>query len=282
MIKVVTFMDGNVPEPLAVVAWSIRKNGNLGNAQYILYTTTPELQENPLLQKLYDKIGPPEWDYPKVLKLDWEKRSERFFNRSTNVESMRWSQACWIKFLCFLEEPCSDEDVVIYVDYDTLCIGSLKEAFPPATKAMAGMFHRCGGKNPGRGVSAGLLVKNGLFTRMNMTTKMQEPLWDIDKHREAARLFDSNDEMAIAWYLENYSRENDCFYALPRKYGIIPWEHIRTGKSMEDADARLVHYGGETKPWNGLRAPYRKMQQRWIDARDQMIQEWKEKEGVFR
>ena len=281
MIKVLTFMDGNVPEPLAVAAWSIRKNGNLDNAQYILYTTTPQLQQMPILKKLYDKIEPPPWDYQKVLQLDWKKRSERFFNRTQNLETVRWSQACWIKFLCFLEEPCSSEDVVIYVDYDILCLGSLKESFPPPTKALAGYLYRCD-KNGLWTTNNGYLVKNGLFTEMNLSAKLQEPLWDVQKHAEAARLCNSNDEMAVIWYLENYPRENDCFYALPRKYNILPWLHTRSGKSMEQADARLVHYSGGTKPWKGLKVPYKPMQRRWIKARDQMIREWKQKEGLFR
>ena len=274
MIKVMQYIHGTNVMPACVSAWSIRKFGGLPkDTRYILYTTTPENFQNPLVNKVFDEIAEPTCDWRKIWNLDWTVRPEPYYRKWNSTYTSDRQRMCFIKYVQWLEEPCDEGDFVIFSDYDTLCVGDLRESFPvEPEKLWSGYPYRMKYRNWAGSTNGGFYVKNGLFQRSELPWRLQESLWDVDKYTEAFYNFcPHNDESAVAYFLNHHG--DSTLKKLDTRFNHSANTHPRLLKTIEELDVRVLHYLGDKKPWFPLQKPFIRVCERWRNVRHGMMLE---------
>lgn len=275
MIKIIQYIHGTSWDlllPAAVAAWSVKQRACLpGKHELIFYTTSPENLDNPFLHKVFDEVRFPTIDWQKIWNIDWQQREDFTYERNPLRK-----QIVWTNYIQWLETPCEDDDYVIYGDYDLLCVGSLAEALPTAEegKLWAGRTYYSHMNGEERlATNGGFYIKRGLFNRTMLVRQLQEAFWDTEKHDFALRELSPHlDESDTAYFI--YKHGDSTLKHLDERFNYWDFEgHIKTRKTLEQRDIRMVHFIGNDKPWGSIKKPYRKLYGRWHAAYRQMMQE---------
>ncbi|MDO4571200.1 MAG: hypothetical protein Q4D38_12505 [Planctomycetia bacterium] len=274
-VKVIQYLHGTNWLPAAVSAWSLRKNAGFPqSATYTLYTTTPENFDVPELRRAFDSVlpPPPAAEVEKLCALDWENVENPVAEKQKALYPPDFRKYCLTKFLLWLREPCASRELVLHVDYDTLCVGSLLEAVPTGGKAWSAFRYQ---NTRAQGIlvnttNNGFLYKNSRFGTLGLDKLIETPLWDLDIYRDSLKLCPWGDEVCTAWFGREYGW--DTLQELDSRFNRNARAHVLERRTLEDADVRLVHWNGTNKPWNPA-PPLVKLAARWEAIRDEFLQD---------
>lgn len=223
----------------AVTAQSVKKRGNLPEStEYILYTQRIEQAKNyKPVQIAFDEVASP------PIGIDWGK-----VPKWHPVKKRPLYKEQWTKILSWINTPCEGEPVIL-IDYDILCLGSIREAIPPdGEKLFSGRLGWVKKMNQSAiGCNGGFLIKTPKFDESDAPKIMIQPLFNGIACYKSKNTWNITDEGATTWYF--LRRGFDCFLSLEYKFNELAKTVLKKKKQIGSSDIRMLHYAGNNKPW---------------------------------
>ena len=248
MIKAIQYLHGPNWLPACVTCLSLRKNGQLKDATYTLYTTDDSILTNPYVRAVFDCVQRPICPWQTV----WSMNLHYEMNHPSHKGSIKawpknFRKFALTKYLCFLWEPCEGNDKVMFLDNDTLITGDVNPAFPQMGWAWSARSwtNRC------RRINGGVLAKKAGFPTEHFT----EPVLSEEKLLEALKISRLDDEACAAWTMVHYGDKD--LWPLARGYN-----HMIACKP--DGGEVIWHFTAPEKPWLG----------RYLDVNRSAYERW--------
>ena len=236
MQKVIQYIHGSNWVPACVAAHSLRQQGGL-TATYTLYSTDEHILRNPFLRPFFDRICLPDCDWKPLWAMDMHyERNHPCHRGASPAWPADFKKFALTKYKCWIQEPCDADDVVLFVDNDVLCCGTVSEIFPELPHTWAARYfvdtkkiHR---------INGGVMAKNAAF----QPERFLPPITHDKYLQEALALHRLDDEACASWTMTKYGIED--MKQLDRIYnagvaGVVP------------DDVRIIHYNAPEKPWLG-------------------------------
>ena len=240
-----------------VVAYSVRQKGELEDCEYILYNQNySKHKDNSIIKKVFDRVEP----FPDAVNQIIDNLPEHCRHIKDNQREL----SCWRKFLCWLYT----KGAVVSTDYDLLCLGSIKELIPPNGYIFAGRQ-----ANDGRFtkvLNGGVLSKNEDFDKSDAGEVLLEALLNKNAYKKSQKNWNWIDEAATWHYI--HKRGVKGIHVVDARYNMKALWHIKTGRSIEYNDIRLLHFGGANKPWLKCAPEFERINTLWLDAKNAMFE----------
>lgn len=219
-----------------ITAFSVKRNGNLENSQYILYSPEYEIARNQEIAKaIFDRIEPPPLNgiFEKIPQ--WQKTLE-----------VKYCRECWTKFICLLNTPTEGEEVAL-LDWDVLCTGDITAIAPPPGKILSIRMGVKKGGGEAAGANGGVVCKSADFDNEPDKELFTQPLFNGTAWAKTRQIWRYSDEAGLAWYM--HLRGKEKINKLEMKYNFPAVWHAKSGRNIAQNDTRIIHFMGANKPW---------------------------------